>query len=1148
MKLSYFIQSAVVTVCTLAALPLAHGGAVQQTEGEIHMVADLDGDGRPDLVVLDRASGGYRAAYQLAEGVWTWYPARATGIGEVSGAAVGRFFDLSKDALAVTSPLANRVHIVRAYTPGGLPIVDAVYPAGIGPDQVAAPDVGGNGNTAHDDLWTSSIENGSPTPVRISSTRHDGNSFAAISDFGLSRRPKQAQAVVIKEEGIRHIIHIGTLEGQSDLLTVASFASGSAVVVANTVVPEDSYWTSGLLGAGSLHHVLVWQRGSSSFRSIGVTENQPAVFGLATHEIFDVAMPVGQLIIVRSDAGPRLLVIDEAGTGARVFSFDGETPPVLIQDIAPAPGAMLTGAAGLPGTGFHIFEGTEGSGITTTSTPYTAAGGSFTPSAPTQLPVLLPATLRANAFAFSTEPFVDPSAQLLGRYNAPDWTSNPLLQGGQLTVSRETMGNSSQGLGDPAPTVIGTVPMGTAFALTNQYSREISLHSYAAGDGATRASVDIFPVPGIKTRAFRLSFNAQPAIAPVYYRLNEGPWVQWDGNEVLVGEDTTVRYYAEDPLSQLPSAIRVAMYSFEVASHELDSDGDGVPDFVEKEFGIDPLMGVDSDGDGYSDLNEILVDTKPNDKEDAPNPNQRLEENIAFRLRVAPRPLDGSSDTRTGAALGARLDVFGLDGSSIAGGAAEELNQPGLEGPGLGVEAVVADPRMGFVTVMTEPVFAVTTADPDKDRGREIAGLFPIPEGSLPPINYVPGNGSQAEEAAAWVAAALLARNSAVRPSVSGNWTELDTLVAFVLERKLEQIFLERGLTGLEAGKLSLFGGRTGDAGRFVPSAEDYAALRLQLSESLPGYEIPQLFDVISSAVVNSPDFSGLRDTATAIYRVSSANSNAAEPGTYLPPFDVLRAFVRGAPLPEPYLSEVGITAQVLANAQGNVLNLLTGLPNRPVESYMLIVEETSFDAPCSTLTLLGLDMPVNLFAAPGIPFAATDGFNLIPGTKLLVTGYTDVVDDDCDGADMEVIDVLVLEFPPPDSPDLDQDLLPDAWEEAFLLGDGDPYADDDDDGASNLQELLDGTDPLDPFSKALEFADLSPPDITVLADPQGITLTWTFPAFYADQVFWSVETSDNFINWVAAPNPVVESPPGTFTVELPGGNSGFFRVSMGLK
>ncbi len=1153
-----------VAFCAALCLSLHASSAVDangvETPNEFHFTADLDGDGRLDIVILDRASGGFRVAYQQTPGVWNWFPARSTGMNAITGASVGRWFVTDRDGFAVVSPAANHAHIIHASVPGALPDVESVFGWGIGPSAVAAPDIGGAGNTVHSDLWLSSVENGAPSPVRLGALRHNGTTFSILAQSPSARTPAQVRTVPLKEGGIDFVVMLAVLEDEDDLFNAISFAEGAADLMISEVVPAGSEWTSGLLGPGPEHHVLTWRPGETGFLAHAVVENLPNEFSLASPVSHDLGTAIGQLHIVASDDGPRLVVIDESGTHADVHAFDGTNPPVWLQELQPAPGDVITGILPVASGGFHLLSRNAFIGITESATLHTPDGGLFVAGAPANLPPLRPAALRANVFAFGAEPFVDPAAVLLGRYSAPEWTSDPNLEGDQLTVVSEAFEGSAVGLGGKTPVSLGTVPMGTAFSLTNQYTGAISLHSLDTGGGAVGPSAEISPIPGIKSRAFYLELQPVPQNAEVYFRINDGSWTQWFGQSVLVYSNTSVSYFAWDPVALQPSALKSASYQFERLPHEIDSDDDGVPDFVEVALGLDPLGGVDSDGDGFSDLNEILAGTDPNDPDSRPlkegdiedwdpGMSERLEENIAFRMRVAPHPIDGTTGTRTTAADGVRLELYALDGSSLGGNAAVELDQPNVIGPGLKLESVVADNRPGFVAVMTEPVFPVATADADKDRGREIAGLFAIPAATLPEIDYTPGGGTLADEAAAWIAAAKLARDSVERPVVSGMWHEIDTLAALLLEWKLETIFLERGLPGLEPGKLTLFGGRRGDAGRFAPRASDYANLRERLSDALPGYLIDSLFEEIAEAAISDPAYEALRSAATAIYSASSASANAADPGTYLPPFDVLRAFVRGAPLPEPYLSESGIDPATLAAAQASAASLLAGLPPRPVETFTLVVEEDSFSGGCHRLTIEGTDQSVNLFSAPGLPYASTDGFSLLPGTVLEVTGHPDLDEGGCPGTDLEVLQVTVISFPIHDSIDANGNLLPDAWEWTFLLGEGNPFDDDDDDGYTNLQELLDGTDPLDPDSYGMEAVDLGPPTVEIVMNGfDDVDLLWTYPSHYAQFIEWIPESSEDLVSWTPLPAVAVEVEPGLFSMQFTVPDDNFFRIRMALK
>jgi hypothetical protein len=1126
--------------------PFALAAAFLETPTEFQLLADLDGDGRADIVIVDKASGGFRVGYQLAPGSWTYAPARPTGMTGVTGVAAGRFFATERDAIAVVSPDANRTHIVRAASLPDFPIITPVFGQSLGPVAVATPDIGGPGNTVHADLWVVSAENGAPNPRRVETLRHNGTNFAPLTNAIRARLPVGTRTVALKDGSPAWVVFLDTLAGQPDRLSALSLATGAATETAFSLEPEGSAWTSGKLGAGALHHVLTWVPGSPVFRSLALQEGPPNTFSFAPATVHALEDPIGQLMIVASDAGPRLVAIAPEGDFATVYAFNGVNPPTFVQAIAPAPGQAITGLVALSGGGFQLLEGLAGTGVSTTTIPHTPDGGSFVAGTAQALPGLRPAALRANVFAFSSEPFVDPAAILLGRFSAPEWTSDPVLAGNQLNVSRETFGGASVGLGNKAAVNLGTVPMGTAFALTSQFGEAVSVHSFESTTGPLGPSVEIDPLPGPRSQGFYLGFIPSVADAPVSFRLNNGPWQSWSNQKIFIYADTDVAYFIRHPLTLEPSAIRHASYRFDQPPHLIDSDGDGIPDFVEDAFGLNPLAGVDSDGDGFSDLNELIFGTNPNDPTSRPPLHQRLEDNTSFRMRVAPRPIDGTNGARTVMFPGQRLEVFALDGTSLGGSASVVTGHPDVIGAGHVADAVQADPALGLVTVLTEANFGIATMNTDKERGREIAGLFFIPEGSLPEIQYTPGDGTQLEEANLWLAAAGLAYVFHPRPTVFGNWTELHTLQGLLLERKIEEIFLARGLEGLEPGRLTLFGGRRGDAGRFAPSADDLRDLRRQISPALPGYDIRQMYAEIAEAIAVGGS-SGLRNAATMIYRVSSLSANDHPPGTYLPPFDVLRAFVRGQPLPEPYASEIGLSPAVLATAQSVAASIVSGVTPRPVEAYTAIVQSDSFEGACRRVLLLGSDHPINLFAAPGVPYTPPIGFTLLPGTKVHVTGYTDL-DAPCAGTALELIEILVLEFPPAPMVDANQNLIPDDLEWAFLITD--PFGDDDGDGISNLQEILEGTDPLDPNSKAEQAVDLSPPPVQIALDGQGgLVVYWNYPAHYADAFDWLLETSPNLVHWTPRPDVLIfEVEPGLYGLVLPDDLEGYYRVQMLLK
>src|SRR6516165_12405747 len=77
---------------------------IYETPNEFFGNGDFDGDGRTDLIIVDKASGKYRLGYQTAAGLFSWVDCRPSGIKGVSGVGIGKFLAQNLDAFAFTSP------------------------------------------------------------------------------------------------------------------------------------------------------------------------------------------------------------------------------------------------------------------------------------------------------------------------------------------------------------------------------------------------------------------------------------------------------------------------------------------------------------------------------------------------------------------------------------------------------------------------------------------------------------------------------------------------------------------------------------------------------------------------------------------------------------------------------------------------------------------------------------------------------------------------------------------------------------------------------------------------------------------------------------------------------------------------------------
>ena len=413
-------------------------------------------------------------------------------------------------------------------------------------------------------------------------------------------------------------------------------------------------------------------------------------------------------------------------------------------------------------------------------------------------------------------------------------------------------------------------------------------------------------------------------------------------------------------------------------------------------------------------------------------------------------------------------------------------------------------PELPWFTLSTAPHFELVTVDPDRDRGRELLRVVPMPENDgFPPVTHVydPTDTLEAN-AATWVTE--LKGIYAAREPVTVNSTvrEDDVLIALLLEQKLAQIFLDRGETW--PTNFTLFPQRTADAGRRAPTLPELESLRHRLSPTLPGYRLGDVFEHFENLVKAgvSADLSQLRLLTRDLYRISSELHNA-NPGVYASPVTVLRQFIADGTLDVAYAAETSVLPADQASAFSGVQTLLNSTPSRPYQTLQLVVRPDTFDGECTLLDTPGGLETWALFHDGGAAYRALEAFDLIPGTRLQVSGYPDLASVACGPNGMEVESISLALVPAASTYDLDGNLLIDSWEQVFFGGAVNPFDDDDFDLFSNLQEMFEGSDPNDGLGiPGVAVESLAPPVLNIEILPNNdIRLTWSWPLAYANQI-----------------------------------------------
>lgn len=1155
-RLSSFMMNPPFLAVALAAgamiWPVHHLGAfVYETATEFQADGDFDGDGRTDVVIVDKVTGGYRIGYQLALGTYTWAATRAGGVQNVSGATVGKLTATTRDALAFTAPAANRINVLDAANPNAAGTPIPVYIPSVGPNLVVALDIGGAGNNALHDLFVGSIYNNGVNPARHSTMRNtNGVNFGPLTDAGVASRMDRGNRVSLKTSTPDRVGVI--YRGALDTFRAYDFTSGTAAQSLSQTLPAGSeYVVDRFSSTNPLSQFLFYRPGTTPLVDQQVLEPSAGTFGLAAGVTFSLGQAI-QRVYVLAGTTPRLLVLYGAGETAEVFNFDGVNLPVSVQTFTAEAGEQFTGAGILGSSHFTLYSGEAGSGISSRFQTWNFNGANFTAGAAGTLPFQGGLSAAGNVLLFRYEPFVSSSPNLIRILNAGDWTSAFRYTGAPpvVTATAERYAGPTQGLRNPGVATLGTNPPPAAFGLVNQYTNVISVFSFQPPVGDEVSEVKIAPNPGHYNTAVQIILTPTDPAHQAYYRFASGAWQLYSG-PVTLFSNVTVQYYAKPPAGNAKSIIRDALYTFDAPPSTLDSDNDGVPDFVELGKGLDPNGGSDSDGDGYSDLEELLKGTDPLLDSSAPTNSPRLEFKAVFDRAVTPRPLDGPANLITYAATSTALRVYAMQGSLLSAATVSNLVITGVTNPAGRLTNIVVEPEDRLLVESTELHYDILTGNADKRLGRELVGLLPAPRFTPVQVPYTFGGGALATEANAWIQAASNAWAGSTREISKGDLTIRDTLTAALAERKIGEILTARGMAW--GSNITLFPFRPSDAGRSNASRALLLSLEKETTNGLPAYRLQTLYGAISNQVANSSAGSivNLRAVAQEIYDTCSTYNNT-NPARFVPPLDELRYFLSHCTYDSNYLA-YSASAGIFGSACIGANSILAAVPPRPVTNIVVVATASVPGQPADGFQLNGSATKVLLFKNDGSRYDLPDSFGVVPGSLLQVRGYSDLTNPPA-SLSLEVITVSLTSIPVASDSDLDGNLLIDTWETLFFGAGENPFGDWDGDDYQNLQEQWEGSDPRDPLGMpAVPRVELGPPYVELIPDGAQLRLRFNWPAVYLSKIVFGVRSSPDlgtpFTDLPATgPSPVAgQADTFDLVVPLPPSESYFFYIYLAL-
>ncbi|MCC5839265.1 MAG: hypothetical protein JJT96_03995 [Opitutales bacterium] len=1115
------------------------------TAAEIIGYGDFGGDGQVQAIVVDRATGLYRRALPQGNGSLLFTAPAPTGLGSADALAVGSITETDRDQLAIAGVAANRTHIIDPTAPAAFPT--AAFTLGVGHRALAAIDINFSGNDParmdlyvltgwHDELSTAAL---------IQST---ASGLATVSE-GPAPTIAAAHRVRLAEGHVDRLLLIMRNPDGSEEAVSLSDPQTPASPPLQTLFgfPVDTRVTHGPLRGSTNNQFLFHSPGSPVLR---VSTASPGTL-LGTPVAHDLGAPIASLHLAHNGSRLGFFVIFEGGTQATYYGLNASFAPFVIATLSAPPGERFNGVIAPVNGHATLLTGPASGGPSTAAAHYAASGSNWNHQSTTPLAPLGINTALQNLFLYNGEPFVNPAAGLRYTAHIPDWT------GGLTVTSLVRFGAAlfgENGLSSGTAINLGAPPPGVTHGLANQYRPHISFSGLSRETGARPPPVEANPLPGAYGRYFTVTLSSPEPGVTIHYRDSAAAtWSSAPGPVEIAPPGNTltpffIRYFGEK--DGLRSAVVTAHYSFTGDPGSLDSDGDGIPDYVKLALGLDPRGGPDSDFDGYSDLREILAGTDPANPASTPAALDPLNLQNVFDLAL--RPLSFSTFTTTTPTRPAlpetgdpnfpppaNLRAHDLDGRLLRSTQTRLNPQDSFTGASAYLAGLPASPRDGFVVASTDRTFAIQPA-PSRpildDQGIELLALVPIPGLRLDPVSYTPPPGTDPVAAAnAWIAAAQAHYAALARPLIEQDLTYLDTLKLLLTERVLALLLHERDPT-FPRDSFSLTGFRDP-----VPAADIPAEALLALQSGPSAHRLHEIFATVSAGI-DSPfhtSLTRLRSLGLQVYRTANLQA-AASPGLYPSPIDTLRAFLRGEDLPghpdTSYAAAVTLTSAQLAAARTAPAIVRNALSPRPTATFHATVSAQTFASPVPVLRNLGDDTPLRLYDAAGDPFPFPRGLALLPGTELEILAYNDRTDAPfVPNEAVETLAVTVTRLPVPAPVDTDGNALDDAWER-YLFGTtgNDPFADASGNGYTNLQAFLDGTHPLVPASTPpTDPIPAGPPPVAVHLQGGELAFRIQFPTRYAAQIGFQLQSSPTLEAFTDTP--LAATPNGqTFALNIP--------------
>ncbi|WP_411846016.1 hypothetical protein AAFN60_21045 [Roseibacillus persicicus] len=920
-----------------------------------------------------------------------------------------------------------------------------------------------------------------------------------------------------------------------------------------------------------------------------------------------IGFPIGTIVSVGTtipNAPDGILITSQDGTVAVWARIIAGTTLSIQETFFASAGTAFSGLVPVPGRGFMTLLGTPGDRTSSNWDLYRDSGAGFQKVASGNLTPWIDTTNHfATLFWFDDQALIQPMAQLLRVETVPDWTTGtgslPQAITTELRDLNPNDGDGDQGLNNPSP-ASPVAPAGATFVMSNQYQDNASVSALDDSVTLTSLPLNVSPDSGTYAESVLVKVLADSSTLDIRYR-EDTPGSVWQTYEapLTIGYPSDWLFYAYDRANRVNGPIISRSYQFSSPLNDLDSDQDGVPDYVERHFGLDPAGGADSDGDFQSDLEEILghdgVGTGPNDSgdylaEEDRDPPYLGEGFYLFAQAYNPAgtganafddggtPVTDPDDANLAATQreddtpGEKIRSYNMLSELMAVGEVSTV----ADGTLVGQNAARIDvsnplPESEWL-ILSSPIQFDLAPSGTVRGGRETLRVASRPVFAPPTIAATATGTDRSADALAWVAAARTAHDSFDPVTTITRLDPIDNAIAALAEQALYESFPPADLIALgvpsDIDDFTLFGGRDYDSGKTPFSEEMKRALVTN------GCDFPAIIQYLDSQARLNGDISDLSD---AIYSRHVAISDST-PNMALP-LDALRSVLRDGAITDPgsvvALTYNGdgevdtsttrtnpystISASLISNARSAMLSLLANVPSlkRDVETWTITIESPT--TPLHNYDYRRTDPGTGDLAyfvdSFGDRVLIEQGLGLNIGAVFQITGYVDV--DPVGTFDtMEAISLELVFTPVATDTDSNGNLLDDDWEKFFFgdLGVVNPFDPHPITGHSYFQYHLEGADPRDGDLDS-DVVNLAPSDITIVWLPvfNAYDIEFTFPDEFISAVDFDLLSSETITTFAGPVQEGGVSPIGEdrYALRVTSIDShldkNFFRIQMSL-